>query len=382
MAIRNKVGPPVTGDDFYGRKLELQKAHSLLDTNHSLVLSAPRRIGKSSFARRLIEEKQAQGWKCVYVDLERIKHQDKFFETLTSEFSKSKVWKEAAGAVTDILKGIKGIGPVKLDFSNERQTSDIYSQLSDAIDHGKDTLIVVDELSLFLGSLDKTDASTDVAYFLNWFRSLRQVADTRIRWIFCGSVGLHNFTKMRNLSMTINDLFPFDFDELSEEESYGLLRALVASEGISMDEEAVDYFLKQLDWHIPYFIQLLFTSIKSKAAGSESVTIQMIDEAFEELSESNTLNTWSERLTEYNGLEKGARLLLNLLSASDDGMTRDQLMQAYISRLRLDDDLSADKDLSDVLDMLQQDGYIIRKNGRRVFRSPLLKKWWRYKYVE
>lgn len=372
----------MTGDDFYGRKLELQKAHSLLDTNHSLVLSAPRRIGKSSFARRLIEEKQAQGWKCVYVDLERIKHQDKFFETLTSEFSKSKVWKEAAGAVSDILKGIKGIGPVKLDFSNERQTSDIYSQLAEAIDHGKDTLIVVDELSLFLGSIDKTDASTDVAYFLNWFRSLRQVADTRIRWIFCGSVGLHNFTKMRNLSMTINDLFPFDFDELSEEESYGLLRALAASEGISMDEEAVDYFLKQLDWHIPYFIQLLFTSIKSKTAGSESATIQMIDDAFEELSESNALNTWSERLTEYNGLEKGARLILNLLSASDDGMTRDQLMQAYMSRLRLDDDLSADKDLSDVLDMLQQDGYIIRRNGRRVFRSPLLKKWWRYKYVE
>ena len=41
MAISNKVGPPVTGDDFYGRVEELSRAHVYLDSNHSLVLSAP-----------------------------------------------------------------------------------------------------------------------------------------------------------------------------------------------------------------------------------------------------------------------------------------------------------------------------------------------------
>lgn len=41
MAISNKVGPPVTGEDFYGRSKELAHAHEYLDTNHSLVLSAP-----------------------------------------------------------------------------------------------------------------------------------------------------------------------------------------------------------------------------------------------------------------------------------------------------------------------------------------------------
>lgn len=73
MAISNKVGPPVTGDDFYGRTEELSRAHKYLDTNHSLVLSAPRRIGKSSFAKRLIQDKQAEGWKCSYIDLEGVR---------------------------------------------------------------------------------------------------------------------------------------------------------------------------------------------------------------------------------------------------------------------------------------------------------------------
>ena len=55
MAISNKVGPPVTGEDFYGRIEELSRAHRYLDSNHSLVLSAPRRIGKSSFPKRLLK---------------------------------------------------------------------------------------------------------------------------------------------------------------------------------------------------------------------------------------------------------------------------------------------------------------------------------------
>ena len=68
MSIENRIGPPVEGKDFYGREKELGIANRLLDSGHSLLLSAPRRIGKSSFAKRLIEDKKAQGWKCVYID--------------------------------------------------------------------------------------------------------------------------------------------------------------------------------------------------------------------------------------------------------------------------------------------------------------------------
>lgn len=53
MAITNKIGAPVTGDDFFGREQELVNAHRYLDGRQSLLLSAPRRIGKSSLAKRL-----------------------------------------------------------------------------------------------------------------------------------------------------------------------------------------------------------------------------------------------------------------------------------------------------------------------------------------
>ena len=44
--------------------------------------------------------------------------------------------------------------------------------------------------------------------------------------------------------------------------------------------------------------------------------------------------------------------------------------------------MKADDQLSLTLNMLEHDGYMIRTGGMRRFRSPLLKKWWYYKFVE
>lgn len=387
MAISNKVGPPVTGDDFYGRVNELARAHQYLDSNLSLVLSAPRRIGKSSFAKRLIEDKKSVGWNCVYIDLEGVRTQDEFLQILINKFDKSGIWTEAinmaGGIVNRILGGLKGIGPVKFDFSKPETTANLYTSLSEAIDHTKNTLIVIDELTLFLSILDRnTDNHRESEFFLNWFRSLRQVSDSKIRWIFCGSVGLHNFTRMRNLSMTINDLLSFDFDALSPQEANGLVRALADSEQIPMSDDIIAFLLDQLEWHIPYFIQLIFTNIKNMPDTRIEVTTDMIISSIDRLVHTNELSTWSERLSEYNGQENGARLVLKRLSQADKGLTRDQLLAIYTQSTDKNL-LEADNDLSLILNMLEHDGYIIRsEGGTRRFRSPLLKKWWYYKFVE
>ena len=39
MCISNKIGPPVEGDDFFGREKEIRLANRLLDSGHSLLLS-------------------------------------------------------------------------------------------------------------------------------------------------------------------------------------------------------------------------------------------------------------------------------------------------------------------------------------------------------
>lgn len=387
MAISNRVGPPVTGEDFYGRIDELVRAHEFLNTNHSLALSAPRRIGKSSFAKRLIEDKKREGWNCVYIDLEGIRTKDEFLQLLINQFEKSKIWTEAvnvAGSfINRVFESIKGVGPVEFDFSSTEKVKNLYASLSEVINHTKDTLIVVDEITLYLNILDRSDEKHQEAeFFLNWFRSLRQVTGSRIRWIFCGSVGLHNFTRMRNLSMTINDLVSFDFDALSYDEAKGLINALAESEQIPFDAHLTEYLLDKIDWHIPYFIQLLFTNIKNYKDVRNGVTENMIDDAFDKLAQAKDLSTWSERLSEYNGEESGARLLLKELSKAEDGLSRDQLLAVY-ARYIDENPVKADDKLSLILNMIEHDGYVMRAaGGVRRFRSPLLKKWWYYNFVE
>lgn len=387
MAISNKVGPPVTGDDFYGRINELAKAHELLDSNHSLVLSAPRRIGKSSFAKRLVEDKTKSGWTCVYIDLEGIQSQEEFLQVLINKFDKSKIWNhtvEAAGGfINRIIGGIKGIGPIKLDFSLPEVSQNLYVSLSEALDHTKDTLVVIDELPLFLNIIDREDqVHKNAGFLLNWFRSLRQVSGTKIRWIFCGSVGLHNFTSMRNLSMTINDMVSFDFDALSKNEAEGLVSALSDSLGLPISSDTIRYMLAKIEWHIPYFIQLIYTTVKNYPNSNNGVTTQMIDTAFEYIAHTDELNTWYERLSEYNGYREGAELLLNALSMADNGLSRAELLDMY-AQFTNEPAVRANTRFSLILNMIEHDGYIMRTDGGiRRFHSPLLKKWWFSKFVE
>lgn len=387
MCLSNKIGPPVEGDDFFGREKEIRQANRLLDRNHSLLLSAPRRIGKSSLAKRLIEEKKAQGWKCVYIDLEETTTEEGFLRLVIEAFKNNGIWKQFAEGMSKGLASVLdriekvSVGPVDFNIGKKEEQEDLYKNLKELIKHEEDTFIVVDELTLFLGILNKSDNGAEkVAFILNWLRSLRQVSKTQVRWLFCGSVGLRNFTSAMNLGYTINDLTEFSLDELTREEAIGLLRGLCRSEDINMSEECINYTLDKLQWNIPYFIQVIFSKLAEDYGGK--ITQENIDVAYDKLCSENYLSTWSERLAEYREYEVPARQILKSLSTQSSGIERDSMLDILMT----DQDVSMreqiDYTLSKVLEMLENDGYIIKKNTTRAFRSPLLRDYWFSKFVQ
>lgn len=387
MCLSNKIGPPVEGDDFFGREKEIRQANRLLDRNHSLLLSAPRRIGKSSLAKRLIEEKKAQGWKCVYIDLEETTTEEGFLRLVIEAFKNNGIWKQFAEGMSKGLASVLdriekvSVGPVDFNIGKKEEQEDLYKNLKELIKHEEDTFIVVDELTLFLGILNKSDNGAEkVAFILNWLRSLRQVSKTQVRWLFCGSVGLRNFTSAMNLGYTINDLTEFSLDELTREEAIGLLRGLCRSEDINMSEECINYTLDKLQWNIPYFIQVIFSKLSEDYGGK--IAQENIDVAYDKLCSENYLSTWSERLAEYREYEVPARQILKSLSTQSSGMERNSMLDILMT----DQDVSMreqiDYTLSKVLEMLENDGYIIKKNTTRAFRSPLLRDYWFSKFVQ
>lgn len=388
MCISNKIGPPVEGEDFYGREKELRHANRLLDRNHSLLLSAPRRIGKSSLAKRLIEEKKRQGWKCVYIDLEETTTEEGFIRLIIEAFKENGIWLRVTEGMSKglslVLEKIEKIsigGLVDINLRKEREQEDLYKNLKDLIQHDEDTFIVVDELTLFLGILKRSEnGAAKVAFILNWLRSLRQVGQTKVRWLFCGSVGLRNFTSAMNLSFTINDLTELGLDELSRDEAIGLLTRLCESEEIAMSEDIINYSLDKLHWNIPYFIQIIFSKLLEEYNGE--INRGNIDSAYDKLCSENYLNTWSERLVEYMEYEIPARQILKSLSINPLGLDREKMFDILMTGQNASSFDEVDHMLSKVLEMLENDGYILKKGGIRVFRSPLLRDYWYNKFVQ
>lgn len=388
MCISNKIGPPVEGEDFFGREKEIRRAKRLLDSNHSLLLSAPRRIGKSSLAKRLIEEKKQQGWKCVYIDLEETTTEEGFLRLVIGAFQGNGIWKQLAegmskgvASVFDRLEKVTIGGVVDFNIGKRDEQEDLYNNLKDLIKHDEDTFIVVDELTLFLSIINKSENGAEkVAFILNWLRSLRQVSKTHVRWLFCGSVGLRNFTSAMNLGYTINDLMEFGLGELTREEAEGLLSGLCRSEHIEMSDELINYTLDKLHWNIPYFIQVIFSKLAEEY--EDEVTIESIDNAYNKLCSENYLSTWSERLSEYGTYEVPARQILKSLSTQHAGMGRDAMLDILMTGRDVSKVEEVDLLLSKVLEMLENDGYILKMNSIRAFRSPLLRDYWFNKFVQ
>ena len=392
MSIKNKIGVPVTGEDFFGRVQELSRANRYLDEGQSLLLSAPRRIGKSSLAKKLIANKTSQQWKCIYIDLQGTATKEEFLRTLINSFTGVGLMEKTSRKVKDLISsafnatdGVE-LGMLKIDLNHKDQSTSLYRRLADTFDYEHDTLIVIDELPLFLGKLMNQEGENrdDVEYLLNWFRSIRQNEKSHLRWLFCGSVGLRNFTNHHRMSQSINDLIDFELGELPKDEAYGLIKALACSYDINIDDNVVTETLELMQWSIPYFLQLLMDRIISKVQSGADRNIDMndIEQAVDELATSDYLMTWDERLDEYQDLEIYARVILNALSTAEAGLTKGQLLQLTMNGKESTEQHQVNMQLTKVLDMLEHDGYIIRKESNRKFRSPLLRKWWKYKFMD
>ena len=392
MAITNKIGAPVTGDDFFGRVKELLQAHRYLSEKQSLLLSAPRRIGKTSFAKKLISDKTSQKWRCIYIDLQGIATEEAFLRKLIESFTGGGIMEKAGKKVKDLIESTFNItegielGALRIDLSRRDNLETLYLRLSETFDYKDDTLVVIDELPLFLGKLMGRDEQNreEVEFLLNWFRSIRQYENSKIRWIFCGSVGLRNFTNHHRMSQAINDLIDFKLGELSKEEATGLIVALADSYGLTIDKNVTATTLELMQWPIPYFIQLLMDRLilKKQNFWETPVLIEDIECALDELSQSDYFMTWDERLDEYRELEYMARTVLDNVALAEAGLTKEQLLQIVMRSTPITEEPSVRKDLAKVMEMLEHDGYIIRSEGRRKFRSPLLRKWWKYKFID
>ena len=377
MAITLRIGTPVEGMDFYGRKKEIELAQRRLQGNN-LMLAAPRRVGKTSFAKIVMQKMGEQSWNGVFVDLEGLTETSAFFTTIHKELlklpciEKSQKIKEILRDHAPNINFSATISGVEAKMAMTKHVIDGFSNLQNNLQQLPDTtLIVLDEITVYLESLLRQGEDV-VRSFLNQFRALRQNSGDHCRWIIASSIGVRNFASLHHLSDTLNDFADFPLGAYTDEEAKGLVSELAQSEGFSIDKDVTSYLLSRIGWPIPYFIQLVISRLTTA-----EVSMQDIDIAYEGILQTTAFETWSERLSkEYGENEPFARLLLNFLSLYPEGKERLEIWETVKAK-----GLSEER-FSTLLATLENDGYIGKSETVRFFRSPLLRDYWKRKFCE
>ena len=384
--ISIKTGPVVEGDDFYGRNTELRYAwERLISKGISVMLSAPRRVGKTSFSKKMLKLAEENGWKTLYLDLEGKGTESEFVKFFKEELQKEKWWENTKSKIGDtILKLFDSIEDLevagnKVSINSDVWRSNTYGKIKQLIESAEEILIVIDELTIYLNHLlTQENGKEKIEFFLEWLRSFRQT--TKARWILCSSVGIENFASMHQLSKHLNDVHPFPIGAFSEDEAKDFISRLDVDKNVQFTDEHIQYILDKLVWHLPFFIQILVEKIDFLiCVEGKRLSNETIDEAYNRLITESHFNTWDERLKDYNEFENDARKILDLC-AFPDGRNRNDLL-ANLSAKKNDIE-KTEIILSRLLDMLKNDGYLAENNGKYIFRSPLLRDFWYGRFIK
>lgn len=386
--VKNLIGPPVTGANFYGRTRELEAAVSLIEQGNSLLLASPRRVGKSSFSKKLIELSKNLGYRSIYLDLQGVSNEQEFGDRMTDCFRKVKSEESRLYGMIDSVGRMfykvrkvefKGVG---LEFREDAVK--FYSEVEKTIGaiNKSRVLVVIDELAVFLQRIEEQSGLDSVESILNWLRKLRQNNHNQIVWIFCSSVSITNYASQNNLSYTINDLTPFKLGEMSYEEAAGLLFQLCTGQNMEpFNEEDAEIILNRIGWKLPFFIQLFFNYYHRDISEYVKIGIAAAsDKIIDLIISEHQLSSWSERLSGYGKYEMPAQLLLNYLCAPKHKSDRRHLESIIKPGCIQGEDTGII--YSEVKQMLDTDGYLMEDDeGNIVFRSPVIRQYWFNKFV-
>ncbi len=389
LMMMSKVGPPVTGKDFFDRENEQGQMWEYLDGD-DLLLLAPRRVGKTSLMFRLRATAADKGFEAAYVSVagvhDEIGFVSKLCEAVSGLGSAPGILKRfGKGRLGRLLKRIKKVNLSQLGFelADGDDWKEIGAELAQALE-SKDgrTLLLVDEVPVFVLSLLAKEQSGDRARrFLSWFRELRQQPDRqgRLRWFLAGSIGLDTVTARLGLGDTINHLYTASLGPFQRQTAKSFLQELSSSYGFLFPENVLDHALDRIGWLIPYYLQLIFRELRAYCGEGVTPDMAAIDRVFDDLlapSKKAYFDYWRQRLAEELGQPDAnwALLILSAAAADAGGVGHSNL--GMLMTQRIQDQQERTDRLRYLLDVLITDGYLVQDEHRYRFRSPLLREFW------
>ncbi|MFH1467073.1 MAG: hypothetical protein ABIO70_22005 [Pseudomonadota bacterium] len=388
--MHNVVGRPVRGAEFWDRRAERARIWARLEHDHLLLL-APRRVGKTSILFRLALEARDRAHLPVYESGASHRSEMALFSALY--VASAKVDERVKASLTKGLlkRWVKQVGSVGL-LTGELvlrdptapDPTDLAREWINALRaSGKSWLILLDELPVFATTLlGQPEGLARARHLLHLLRDLRQgpaEGSDPVRWILAGSIGPDALAQRLELTEAVNDLRPERLGPLTPEAADELLVELAQGCGLQLPAPVRAQALERIGWLIPHHVQVFVHQLcEADAPLDVPIDEAGVEEVFEALAGPSSrlfFDTWYQRLTPELGAPRDAwaRALLSAAAKDPSGAARGVLAAVLGRELRGPE---RDGELTWLLSVLENDGYLVLQDGRWRWRSPLLRAYW------
>jgi hypothetical protein len=391
--MKANPGGPVTGDGIIGRSSELAMIWSKLQ-KRSVMLSAERRVGKTSLLRKMADEPQS-GWTPLLVFVESARHPIDCVEAMYNRASEAQMCSSKSIWMNRIRKTCETLGSGQIAGWKLPQVQSDWRQwmraLVEDIAKHSDTgaIVMIDEFPFMIWNIADDHGPALAMQFLDALREIRQEFEStnRIRFVLSGSIGFHLVLQHLKLDhgykgAPTNDMHLFVLTGMDTGDTELMCRQYLDDEGIL--RETPDLVAARMYYRtdgLPLYIQYVCEALQDSAV--REVFPEDIDRILDGMLADRQV-TWfrdaAQRIEGYYaklGFDRTASVILNRLSREEDYFAE----TAIFDTVHAGDPQGTSSGVQRVVELLTDDNYLMRdtSSGERKyrFRYRLMRQWWK-----
>lgn len=390
--MKSVTGPWVCGDDFFDRENELRILDQRVRNGNHVLLTGQRRMGKTSIARELGRRLEADGWVFLFADVEGATGPEDVISdiaeavhpirSISSRFAQTmQRW------FTDSIEEIGAFDfrlRVRAGLSEKNWKEHGGGLLRYCAAHANPVFLVVDEMPIFLKRLLLVEGGRQkVDEFLSWLRGvLQQFSGGSLVLMVSGSIGLTPLVRRLGIPDRINYLDPFRLGPWSSEATIECLNRLADNSTLKIDSGVSEAVCERLGVGIPHQVQSFFARLTDHALlqGEDRVSVSDVEVVYKNVllgpAGQNDLIHYETRLKDALGDDQDHTIAMEILAETSTQEVLTPEVQRLLGHLYLPLVDEAHDRISEVLDILEHDGYLELCEAGYLFPSRLLKDWW------
>ncbi len=400
MPLTKAGGTWVVGDRFFDRSADLVALAERCREGAHTLLTAQRRIGKTSLVRELLRILEESGqFDTVFADLEGgSTPADAITEIWNQARTTSGFWRRMHHGLRQLGARIEALEAADIRV---RLRADVNAgnwrargeRVVAALARGdRPVVLALDELPIIVNQILRgperqiTPEGTRAAgEFLGWLRKMGQQHQGKVTFILTGSVGLQPILRQAGLSAHANIFLPYELKAWDERTAADCIAELAQTYRIVVPEDVCRDMCQRLRCCIPHHVQQFFAYVLDhlRRTGATHATLEDIEHVY-----SNTMLSVRGQ-TDLDHYETRLKVILDheaytcalaLLTeaAVADGVLKDRTIALYADG---ESEVGGSADVvANVLYVLEHDGYLTRSGDGYRFTSGLIEDWWRARH--